>query len=165
LSAERERLQSERDRLEEERDRLAEEQKRAEAAEAIREDLRERLAGLEARYQGQRQSSSLSSLTDPQTLATLLEAKLLTWQIIGSDPVASQYPELYDTMDQYLDSFGEQRLFEGRYGAVEDMITVINAVLSAKEQEPATELWKRYGYTDREDLLLRLIDKLELLLE
>lgn len=165
LSAEREWVESERDRLQEERDRLAEEQKRAQAAEATREDLRERLAGLEARYQRQRQSTDLSGETPPETLATLLEAKLLTWQIIGSDPVAGQYPELYDTMERYLDTLTEQSLLEGRYTAVQDMITVVGTVLSRPEAQVPVDLWRRYSYTDRDDLLSRLMDKLELLLE
>jgi hypothetical protein len=134
LTGERDRLLSERIALEQERDQLVEAQKRAQEAEAARENLRERLADLESRYQNQRRSADLSGVTPPDTLADLLEAKLLTWQIIGSDPVASRYPELYDTMDRYLETLTEQSQLEGRY-------------------------------TDQEDLLARLLDKLELVIE
>jgi hypothetical protein len=166
LSSERDRLIAERDALERERDRLAEEQKQAQEAEAAREELRRRLAALESRYQDQRRSTDLSGVTSPETLADLLEAKLLTWQIIGSDPVASQYPGLYETMDRYLDTLTEQTLLEGRYSAVEDMITVVDAVLNggAAAQVPA-DLWLRYSYSGQEDLLTRLLDKLELVME
>jgi len=162
LTDERDRLLSQKSALEEERDRLAEAQRQAEEAEAAREELRGRLASLESRYQNQRQSAALSGITPPETLADLLEAKLLTWQIIGSDAVADQYPELYDTMDRYLDTLTEQSLLEGRYAAVEDMITVVDAVLNGggTAQVPA-DLWRRYSYTDQEDLLTRLLDKLE----
>jgi peptidoglycan hydrolase CwlO-like protein len=165
LTGERDRLLSQRDALEQERNRLAEAQARAQEAEAAREELRERLAALESRYLTQRRTTAVSSVTPPETLATLLEAKLLTWQIIGSDPVASQHPELYDTMDRYLETLTEQNLLEGRYAAVEDILTVIDALLNAQGGQVSSELWRRYSYTDQEDLLARLLDKLELVLQ
>ena len=166
LTGERDRLTSQRDALQQERDRLAEAQRQAQEAEAARAELRRRLAALESRYRNQRQSADLSAAPSPQTLADLLQAKLLTWQIIGSDPVASQYPELYDTMDRYLETLTEQSLLEGRYAAVEDMITVVDALLNggAAAQVPG-DLWRRYSYTDQEDLLARLLDKIELVLD
>jgi hypothetical protein len=166
LTAERDRLLSQRDALAAERDRLAEAQRRAEEAEAAREELRGRLAALESRYQNQRQRANLSGVTPPETLADLLEAKLLTWQIIGSEPVAGRYPELYATMDRYLDTLTEQSLLEGRYAAVGDIITVVDALLeSSRDIQVPGELWRRYSYTDQEDLLARLLDKLELVLK
>ena len=161
----RDRIQVERDSLEEERNRLAQEQKLAAEVEAEREKLRERLDTLETRFRTQRRSADLRGDTSPETLANLLEAKLLTWQIIGSDPIAGQHPELYDTMERYLDTLTEQSLLEGRYTAVQDMITVVDALLSTPAAQVPAELWRRYSYTDREDLLTRLIDKIDLLLE
>jgi len=166
LIGERDRLISQRDALEAERDRLAEAQRRAREAEAAREELRQRLASIEQRYQSRRQSAALTAATPPATLAALLEAKLLTWQIIGSDPVAAQYPELYDTMEQYLDTLTEQSRLEGRYAAVKDIITVVDALLNGSQStQVPTDLWRRYSYTDQEDLLARLLDRLELVLK
>ena len=166
LTSERDRLLSQQDALEEERDRLAEAQRRAQEAEAARVDLRERLSALESRYLSQRSATAVDSLTPPETLANLLEAKLLTWQIIGSDPVASRHPQLYETMDRYLDTLTEQSLLEGRYAAIADIITVVDALLATAQPVPIpTDLWGRYSYTDQEDLLARLLDKLEKLLE
>jgi hypothetical protein len=166
LSAERDALLSQRDTLQAERDRLAAAQVRAREAEAAREELRERLSALESRYQAQRRSAAQTSETDPETLAELLEAKLLTWQIIGSDPVASQYPALYDTMDRYLETLTEQSLLQGRFAAVGDIITVVDALLgSPQAAEVPTELWRRYSYSDQQDLLGRLLDKLETVVE
>jgi len=131
------------------------------AAQVEREELRERLEALESRFRTQRQSANLTGDTAPEALATLLEAKLLTWRIIGSDPIAGQYPELYDTMERYLDTLAEQSLLEGRYAAVQDMITVVDALLSTPVAQVPADLWRRYSYTDREDLLARLLDRLE----
>jgi DNA repair exonuclease SbcCD ATPase subunit len=166
LIRERDAILAQRDALEEERDRLAEAQRRAQEAEAARAELRERLAALESRYQNQRGRTALSASPTPETLADLLEAKLLTWQIIGPDPVASRYPELYDTMDRYLDTLTEQSLLEGRYEAIEDIITVVDALIaSPRSAEVPADLWRRYSYTDQEDLLARLLDKLEVVLQ
>ena len=166
LIGERDRLISQRDALEAERDRLAEAQRRAREAEAAREELRQRLASIEQRYQSRRQSAALTAATPPATLAALLEAKLLTWQIIGSDPVAGQYPELYDTMEQYLDTLTEQSRLEGRYAAVKDIITVVDALLNGSQStQVPNDLWRRYSYTDQEDLLTRLLDRLEQVLQ
>jgi len=162
LQAEKDGLISTRDRIQAERDRLAEEQKLAEEMEA---ELRERLDVLETRFRTQRQSANLTGGTAPETLANLIEAKLLTWQIIGSEPIAGQYPELYDTMERYLDALTEQSLLEGRYTAVQDMITVVDALRGTSAAQVPADLWRRYSYTDREDLLTRLLDSLELLLE
>jgi hypothetical protein len=166
LAAEQERLESQMEQAQEARERLAEQQSRAEEAQAVREQLRERLAALQSRYQARRQTASRGSMTPPETLAELLEAKLLTWQIIGSEPVATQHPELYDTMDRYLDTLTEQSRLEGRYTAVEDIIAVVDALVNApRTAEVSADLWRRYSHTDREDMLSRLLDKLELLLE
>lgn len=176
LQGEKEALSAQAQQLRDEKDKLAGQVKQLQAEkdglistrdrmEAEREKLRERLAALEMRFRTQRQSANLTGDTAPETLATLLEAKLLTWQIIGSDPIAGQYPELYDTMERYLDTLTEQSLFEGRYAAVQDMITVVDALLSTPVAQVPADLWRRYSYTDREDLLTRLINKIELLLE
>jgi predicted nucleic acid-binding Zn-ribbon protein len=166
LRSERDGLLARTDALERERDRLAEAERRARELEAAREDLRQRLTTLESRYQRERRSADLNAATPPETLADLLEAKLLTWQIIASDPVASQYPQLYDTMDRYLETLSEQSLLEGRYAAVGDMITVIDALLNGSgEPQVPTDLWRRYSYGDQEDLLARLLEKLERVLK
>jgi hypothetical protein len=161
----RDRIQAERDGLVAERNRLAQERKLAAEVEAQRDKLRERLDALETRFQTQRPSTDLRGDTSPETLANLLEAKLLTWQIIGSDPIAGQYPELYDTMENYLDTLTEQSVLEGRYSAVQDMITVVDALLSTPTAQVPADLWRRYSYTDRENLLSQLMGKLEVLLE
>jgi hypothetical protein len=166
LLSQRDTLLSQRDALQAERDRLAEAQARAQEAAAAREELRVRLAALESRYQTQRRSAELTSETTPETLAELLEAKLLTWQIIGSDPVASQYPQLYDTMDRYLDTLTEQSLLQGRFAAVGDIITVVDALLGSPQAAAVpADLWRRYSYTDQQDLLGQLLDKLETVLD
>ena len=165
LISTRDRIQVERESLEAERDRLAQEQRLVEEVDAEREELRERLYALETRFRTQRQRANLTGDIAPETVANLLEAKLLTWQIIGSDPIAGQYPELYDTMERYLDTLMEQSLLEGRYTAVQDMITVVDALLGTPVAQVSADLWRRYSYTDREDLLTRLLDRLELMLE
>jgi len=165
IGSERDRIRGERDSLAAERDRLARELELAREAEAQRQQLQARLDGLEARFERQRETAKLSGETSPETLAALLEAKLLTWRIISTDPVASEHPELYDTMDRYLETLMEQSVLDGRYAAVRDMITVVDALLDSSEAAVPGDLWLRYSHTDREDLLKRLLDRLESLLD
>ena len=161
LSASRAELEAQRDDLIAERDRLAEENRRLAQSEAERRRLKERLADLQSRFVTQRQNAALRSDTSPETLASLLEAKLLTWRIISSDPVAEQYPELYDTMDRYLETLMQQSLLDGRYSAVRDILDVVNALLSSSATAVPEELWLRYSYSDRDNLLDRLLNRLE----
>jgi len=137
---------------------------RARLVEEQRGVLRERLAKIEERYKKQRQREGSTSLTTPETLAVLLEAKLLVWQIIDSEPVSTDYPELYETMESYLETFGNQRMLDGRYAALEDMIAVVSALLDDEYSVSLPDVWRSYSHTDREDLLSRLLDKLELLI-
>jgi hypothetical protein len=152
--------------LQAENDQLQVEVERAQAQTAEREVLRSRLAGLKAQYAHERSSSSRASLNTPETLATLLQAKLLTLQILASEPVASSYPQLYDQLQEYLDSFASQQLLDGRYSALQDALSVLDNALGTERTPGArlSELWRRYVYTDRDDLLADLFERLETLL-
>ena len=49
-----------------------------------------------------------------EDLTALLQAKLLLWQIIGSDPIKTTYPDLYETMQKYFDTFASQQRQAGQ---------------------------------------------------
>jgi hypothetical protein len=137
----------------------------AEAA-AARQALRARLATLQQQYERQRSTFTQSSLPSPELLSTLLQAKLLVLQIIGTEPVAAQHPDLYRDLERYFDTLAEQRLLEGRYAAVTDMVALLDAALAAKAGDTSQlqPLWQRYSYGDREDLLSLLFGRLSALL-
>jgi len=88
--------------------------------------------------------------------SSLIQAKLLLWQIIGTDPVKSKYPALYDTMQKYFDTFASQQLQAGRAAALGDLVALTESLKKGKK------LAKAVPASDR-DSMLRLLDALEAL--
>lgn len=82
--------------------------------------IRDRVASLPA-------TPSTPDMTGEET-ATLLQAKLLVWQILSTDPVRTKYPKLYETMQRYFDAFAEQQQKEGRRAALGELLSIIGAV-------------------------------------
>jgi hypothetical protein len=89
--------------------------------------------------------------------ASLLQAKLLLWQIIGTDPIKSKYPQLYDTMQTYFDTFASQQRQQGRDEALGEVLALTEAL-----QKGGTAAHIRPG-SDR-DSMVKLLDGLERLL-
>ena len=89
--------------------------------------------------------------------ASLLQAKLLLWQIIGTDPIKSKYPQLYDTMQNYFDTFASQQRQEGRDEALGEVLALTETL-----QKGGTAAHIRPG-SDR-DSMVKLLDGLERLL-
>jgi hypothetical protein len=121
-----------------------------------------RLAKLRRDYESYLAKNSGSSESSPQTLTKLLEAKILVMQIIAAEPVKSEYPELYDTMERYFDAFGEERIRDGQSEALKDVIAVLESLTGDSEQEESNALWKSYNGEERA-LLLQLLSKLQAL--
>lgn len=134
---------------------------------AQRETLRSQLETLQAQYAQERVGSARSSLSSPESLATLLQAKLLTLQILSSEPVASSHPQLYDQLQQYLDSFASQQTLDGRYSALQDVLGILDNALGTQKtpSDRLAEIWRRYVHTDRDDLLEELFERLQTLLK
>ena len=61
-------------------------------------------------------------------LTSLLQAKLLVWQIIGTEPVKSKYPQLYDTMQRYFDTFAAQQEEAGRRAGLRSVLSLLDAM-------------------------------------
>jgi uncharacterized protein YgiM (DUF1202 family) len=90
--------------------------------------------------------------------ASLLQAKLLLWQIIGTDPIKSKYPELYDTMQKYFDTFASQQRQAGRDEALGEVLALTESLQKGQAKAPPTPA------SDR-DSMVRLLDGLERLMK
>jgi hypothetical protein len=90
--------------------------------------------------------------------ASLLQAKLLLWQIIGTDPIKSKYPKLYDTMQKYFDTFASQQQHAGRDAALGEVLALTESLQKGQTKAPATPA------SDR-DSMVRLLDGLERLMK
>jgi hypothetical protein len=130
------------------------------SAEARRAELLGRLRSLKEQYQAYTllaPAAAVSELDSPQSLATLLQAKILVRQILGSEPVRSEHPELAAAMERYFDALGAQKQAEGRRAALREL----DALLTWPASSPAWVSYRRVGETDP---LLALFARLESLL-
>jgi hypothetical protein len=89
-----------------------------------------------------------------QEFASLLQAKLLMWQIIGTEPIKTRYPEIYDTLQKYFDTLASQQRQEGRNAALADIISLIESL------RKGTEAARDIPASDRGSLI-RLLEGLE----
>ena len=86
-------------------------------------------------------------------------------QIIAAEPVTSEYPELYETMERYFDAFGDERTRDGQSSALMDVIAVLERITGERDQGGPESLWKSYDREDQRALLLRFLAKLQDLLQ
>jgi hypothetical protein len=126
-----------------------------------------RLRDLRAQYQAYAAlvpASAASELDSPQSLSTLLQAKILVRQILDTEPVRSRYPELSATMERYFSALASQKEADGRRAAVQEMDTLL-ARLVAREKPAGAPVFTRYRRGAEADPLLAVLNRLEALLQ
>jgi hypothetical protein len=136
------------------------------AVERQRSGALARLRDLKAQYQAYTAlvpASSASELDSPQSLSTLLQAKILVRQILDTEPVRSRYPQLGATMDRYFEALAAQKELDGRRAALQELDTQL-ARLTARDQ-PGTPAFTSYRRGSEPDPLLALFSRLESLLQ
>lgn len=84
-----------------------------------------------------------------EELLTLLQAKLLMKQILNSESVKSEYPELYEQVEGYFTAFGEEKKKEGEYSTIQDITAFFN-ILSNSETALNTEQLLNFRNTNIE---------------
>ena len=133
-------------------------------AEARRAELLARLRELKRQYQAYaRLSARAAGLDSPQSLATLLQAKILVRQILDSEPIRSRYPELAQTMDRYFEALGEQKESDGRRIALQELAEQLSSLTARDEPVNPAALFGRRR-SDEADPMPVLLDRLEDLL-
>ena len=63
-----------------------------------------------------------------QSLASLLQAKILVRQIIDSDPIRSQHPQLGSDIERYFAALEQQGRTEGRTAAMNEVASVLDRI-------------------------------------
>lgn len=99
---------------------------------------------------------------DPE-FASLLGAKILLWQIIGTEPIKSEYPELYDTMQRYFDAFASQQRQAGREEALREVLELAESLGKGASSAPTAA--RNAPASERETMLMLLGDLEEFLRE
>jgi hypothetical protein len=125
-----------------------------------------RLRELRSQYQAYaalQPASSASELESPQSLSTLLQAKILVRQILDTEPVRSRYPELSATMERYFAALAAQKETDGRRAALQELDTLL-ARLAARDRPAGAPVFTPYRRSGEPDPLLALLNRLEALL-
>ena len=77
-------------------------------------------------------SSSTPDTAGGESLATLLQAKIVLRQILDSDPIRSTYPNLGAQIEEYFVALEQQGKAEGRSAAISDMSAALGMKASGQ---------------------------------
>lgn len=95
-----------------------------------RQNLLKELYSVEEKY-NLLSSEEKSDQEVRETLIPLLNTKLLITQVLTSNSVKEDYPDLYDKMGYYLEAYGKEKEQEGRNAALKEIV-IITEYLSRK---------------------------------
>jgi hypothetical protein len=135
----------------------------AESHAAVLSRLRELRAQYQA-YVALTPAAAASELDSPQSLSTLLQAKILVRQILDTEPVRSRYPQLGATMERYFTALAAQKEADGRRAALQDLDGLL-ARLNASDRPAGAPSFPSYRRSAEGDPLLALLNRLEALLQ
>jgi hypothetical protein len=83
--------------------------------------------------------------------------------VLSSEPVKSQYPELYDAMEEYFNTYGKVQVQSGQEEALRDANAVLDDLLGRGSVDLSA---MKRSYAEAEgDPFARFLQKLEALLE
>lgn len=99
---------------------------------------------------------------DRQQLEELLETKTLIREVLSSDAVRREHPELYEEMELYLDALGDRRVSEGETQGLYAAVTALQELMEGIGVDPATSV---SPVTSREELREALAMELFVLVE
>ncbi|HAK45936.1 MAG TPA: hypothetical protein DCO79_08475 [Spirochaeta sp.] len=109
--------------------------------------------------------SNTAEASSQEDLLALLQAKLLMKQILNSESVTTEYPDLYENVENYFAAFAEEKRFEGEYTTLRDVIAFIT-ILSSSDIAPDIGVSQnKENYQLIQVLYSELLDKLKSLIE
>jgi chromosome segregation ATPase len=133
-----------------------------EASQAEIAALRQEVSTLRRRYSSL-SSSGASARVSQSKVLDLVDTKLQVREVLSSAPVRSQYPELYDAMEDYFDTFATVQLQSGQEEALRDANAVLDDLLGSESADLAS--MKRSYAGAQGDPFAQFLQKLEALLE
>jgi len=86
-------------------------------------------------------------------LISLLDTKILIKEIIASDSIREEYPDLYEKMEMYLEAYGKEKERAGRDAALEEIVALTDylskgggsdAFFATPEEEQQRELFLQF---------------------
>lgn len=73
-------------------------------------------------------TDSVGRTSGTDSVVSMLSTKLRVKQVLGSEPVRSQFPTLYEDLETYLQALEEQKSDQGKITGLEDAKTVISMI-------------------------------------
>ena len=124
-----------------------------------------RLESIKSLYAGYSAFSEGTGERSQEELYSLLQAKLLMKRILNSDEVRAEHPELYDSVQQYYEAYGEEKWQEGRYSTMRDMIAFIDILANPESysESEVTQTTTELAYQD--ELFADFLEKLQVLIQ
>ena len=134
---------------------------RLKTIEQKRQEVNARLRDIRAQYKAYVALVPRSSAADPsspESLATLLQAKILLRQVLDTEPVRSQYPDLAAKTERYIDAVSARAKDDGRKEALDGLDSLLGKLQSGdKASLPGLA---QISVNGERDPLLRLLDRL-----
>ena len=139
---------------------------RLKTIEQKRQEVNARLRDIRAQYKAYVALVPRSSPADPsspESLATLLQAKILLRQVLDTEPVRSQYPDLAAKTERYIDAVSARAKDDGRKEALDGLDSLLARLQSGdKASLPGLA---QISVNGERDPLLRLLDRLQAMLQ
>ncbi len=139
---------------------------RLKTIEQKRQEVNARLRDIRAQYKAYVALVPRSSAADPsspESLATLLQAKILLRQVLDTEPVRSQYPDLAAKTERYIDAVSARAKDDGRKEALDGLDSLLGKLQSGdKTSLPGLA---QISVNGERDPLLRLLDRLQAMLQ
>ena len=129
--------------------------------EARRTAAGEKLAALAAGLSSTARAADASVAAAQKELIALLDAKVKIKTVLASEAVKTQYPGLAESLDRYLQLYGEQSSAAGRIVALQDVGMVLDFLTGARGREALAPIGSRYGDQSERTAFQQLIERLK----
>lgn len=135
-------------------------------AEQKRQEVNARLRDISAQYKAYVALVPKASANDPgspESLATLLQAKILLRQVLDTDPVRSQYPDLAAKTERYIDAVSAKAKDDGR----KESLDVLDSLLGKLQSGDKTLVpnLAQLSAGGEQDPLLSLLNRLQAMIQ
>ena len=124
-----------------------------------RQALVARIQSLRDQYKAFTTTSQASGPSSPESVAALLQAKVLVRLLLDSEPLRSQYPGLGASLDKYFAALSDQGRAEGKAAALADVRGMLDALVT--KAPPQVSNLSQYAAAGQTDPVLALLDLLE----
>lgn len=120
----------------------------------------DKLAVVTAGLASTARAADMAAAAAQKELIALLDAKVKVKSVLGSDALKAQYPGLAESLDRYLQLYGQEMSAAGRAVALNDVGTVLDFLLGTKGREALTPLSGRYGDQTERTAFQQILDRL-----